>query len=486
MANKGEFELNAPKKKKAKTSKRSALLSLLLVLFLTTISLFVSFYSAGEGDLVKGVLTISDALANADPFWLVFIAGLMVLSYFIEALIIYVFCRLYTRKYYYHQGLANSMIGAFYNNVTPGASGGQVMQVYTMKKQGIQVSNAASIMVMWFILYQIALITFDVFAIIFEWNDIMSIKSFRVGDFELFGWDGTITMMPLIVIGFIVNLAVIGGLLLMSYSHKFHNLIMNHGIGFLAKIKIIRNPNKTRENLRIQVENFKIELKRLQTNVPVTILIVTLFFLILIIRFSVPYFSGLALNAYGVNEGFRIDRLTDACFRSAFHQMVSGLIPIPGGAGISELVYSSMFSGFFIETYAVTETGLSIVRGISANVMATQILWRTATFYFVLLVSGIVAAFYHTRNKEQAPIPSRQTFVDLQLQTFDERKISSETLYETKQLSRREISKRLDETSLANWGLVTGDDYLGPLDPLPAGEKKTERRRKAEVPFVED
>jgi len=348
MANSEQLKIESPRKEKKPSTKKSAILSLVLVTILTLVSLLISFYSAGEGDLVKGMNTISSALRSGDPMWLAVISCLMVVSYMLEAVIILVFCRLYTRKYYFHQGMANVMIGAFYNNVTPGASGGQVMQVYTMKKQGIEVSNAASIMVMWFILYQTALIFFDIFALIFEWEVIAQIKTFRIENFELFGWDGTLTMTPLIIVGFAVNVGVIALLFLMSYSHRFHNFIMHYGIGFFAKIKIIKNPDKTRENLRIQVENFRIELKRLQVNIPVTILIIVLFLLILFIRFSIPYFSGLALNAYGANEGFRWDRLFDACFRSAFHQMVSGLVPIPGGAGISELIYNSMFNGFFI------------------------------------------------------------------------------------------------------------------------------------------
>ena len=64
----------------------------------------------------------------------------------------------------------------------------------------------------------------------------------------------------------------------MSYSHRIHNFIMHYGVGFLAKIKILKHPDQTRESLRIQVENFKIELRRLLSNIPITITILVLFF----------------------------------------------------------------------------------------------------------------------------------------------------------------------------------------------------------------
>ena len=276
----------APSKKK--NSKKSYLISFLLVIVLTIGTLFLSLYSAGEGNFALGFQVIWSALSNSDPLWLLAIFGIMLASYFIEALVLVVFCRLYTRHYYFHQGLANAMIGAFYNNVTPSASGGQVMQVYTLKKQGIEISNAASIMVMWFIIYQMALISFDVIAILFEWQTIASIRSFQIPNFSLFGWDGTITLTPLIIIGFGLNIGVILMLLLMSYSHHFHNFIMHYVVGFLGKIHILKNPDKTRENLRVQVENFKIELRRLQSNVPVTIFIYLCLLLVIILRFSIP------------------------------------------------------------------------------------------------------------------------------------------------------------------------------------------------------
>jgi hypothetical protein len=122
-------------------------------------------------------------------------------------------------------------------------------------------------------------------AIFFEWGTISSIKSFNIPGFHIGNWNGEVTMLPLIIIGFGVNLSVIAMLFLMSYSHRFHNIIMHYGIGLLAKLRIIKNPDKARENLRVQVENFKIELKRLQANVPVTILIFFLFFFILLDSF---------------------------------------------------------------------------------------------------------------------------------------------------------------------------------------------------------
>lgn len=466
------IQVAKPKKKK---SNKKYILYFVLVIGLTAFSLLFSFYSAGDGKIGRGFLTIVDAIIGADQRFLFLIAGLLVILYILHGLVILVFGRLYTRHYHLNQGVANALIGTFYNNVTPGATGGQVMQVYTMKKQGIEISNAASIMVMWFILYQVSLIGYDAMALGFEWKTIMSIKSITIPGFSVGGWNGELTMLPLIIAGFVVNISVILLLFTMSYSRGIHNFVMNYGIGIGARLKLIKNADRTRENLRVQVENFKIELRRLQSNVPVSILIIILFFIILTITFSIPYFSGLALNSFGYDYAFNLRDMFDFCFRSAFQQMVSGLVPLPGNAGVSELVFTAMFNDLYVETVAFTNTGLTIIRTSSANIMAAQIIWRFSTYHIVLLISGLVSALYHSNVEDNFKYANRQTFVDLQLSTYDERRVSSDTMYETKQLSRKEVREFIMSSSapkFGTWSIDTGDDFIG---PLPQKKKKPSR-----------
>ena len=332
------------------------------------------------------------------------------------------------------------------------------MQVYTLKKQGIEVSNAASIMVMWFILYQSNLIVFDILAILVEWNKILSISSFTFtfGSFS-------ITLLPLIVIGFALNLGTLALLFLMSYSHRFHNFIMHYMVNFLAKLHIIKNPDKSRENLRVQVENFKIELRRLQSNVPVTILLSIMFLANFFLRFAIPYFTGLSLHSVG---DFSFMKMMDTCFLSAFHQMVTGVFPIPGGAGVSELFFATIFKDII---GATTDASGAIIRSAEVNMASAQILWRTATFHIVVIISGFVSALYRGRPQENYSYANRQTFVNLQLETYETRKVSADTLYETSQLSKKSIVNKLGS--------------LDPNEDLPTKttRKKNKKKKKDET-----
>jgi hypothetical protein len=170
------------------------------------------------------------------------------------------------------------------------------------------------------------------------------------------------------------------------------------------------------------------------------------------------------------DNGFSPVSLMHVCFLTSFHQMCTGLIPLPGSAGVSELFYTYLFSSMFL--------GEGVLN-------SSQILWRTATFHVILLVSGFVAAFYRSRPKETIHYANRKTFVDLQLETFDERKRSADTLYETRQLSRKDIQRRLTEFPRFRGRDGDDDDVIEPMhvdrvksERKPPKEKKPKASKK--------
>ena len=375
--------------------------------------------------------------------WILVIIAIMIAISCLKGLTYFCFARLYTRKYKYHQGLVIDQIGIFYNAITPGATGGQFLQAYTFKKQGIPISSAVSIMAMYSIVFQSVLILYGVASFIFKYDFINSIGSVP---FNIGGWKFSLDIWPLTILGFLLNLSVILIVLLMGYWRGFHHFVMGPCINLLHKLRIVKNPDKQRENLRIQVENFKIELRRLLTNIPFLILVVVLVFAAMTIKFSVPYFIGLALG----NQS-QVATFWDSVFLCNYHQMVTGLIPIPGAAGVSEYFFSKLFyngnsvvNGFF---YAPS-TGSLTAEVASYNMcMTALLLWRSLTFTIPLTIAGIVTAFYRPRTAEMplrdGELPGRHTFVNLQKETYVERKNEVEILEHTQELTREAIKKKI-------------------------------------------
>ena len=142
-------------------SKKSALkyfLNISLVLIATGLAIFFAIKDDAN--------EIWKTLKGADYRYLLIIVGMMLGCILIRSFILFIFAHLFTRKYHFHQAIAVDQIGQFYNAITPGASGGQIMQAYTYKKQGVQVSSAVSILAMYSSVYQIMLIIFGTLSFI--------------------------------------------------------------------------------------------------------------------------------------------------------------------------------------------------------------------------------------------------------------------------------------------------------------------------------
>ena len=320
-------ESKHPKKKGQSTWKY--VVNVILVLIITGVSIFLAVRTNFK--------LILHYIVTADWRFLLLIVGLMSFYVLLKAFMWFCFARLFTRDYKYHQGIAVEFIGTFYAAVTPGGQGGEVMQAYTYKKQGIPISSAVSALAMNSIVHQILLILFGAVSFIVKYDFISTLPYANLGTY------GDITvrlpMWVLTILGFGLNVGYIAMILAMAYWKRFHNFIMGPIIGFFAKIKIIKDPDKSRENWRTQIENFKIENRRLFSNIPFTILISVCFVIAMSIKFSIPYFVGLAMGNQSTCASF-----WDAIFLSNYHQMATGLIPIPGSAGVSEFVFNSLFS----------------------------------------------------------------------------------------------------------------------------------------------
>lgn len=419
---------NQPKKKKTKWK---YIVNISLVLVFTILAVVLAVYD--------NFSEIVNNLKRANWIYIGLIVGIVFVCILIKSLILFCFARLYTRKYKFHQALACDQVGTFYNAVTPGSSGGQFMQAYAFKKQGVPISSAVSIMAMYSIIYQGVLILYGLLSFAIKYDFIISINNltFNIFDFEL-----SIPIWLLTIVGFLLNLSVILLVFLMAYWKGFHNFIMGPCISFLHKLKLIKDSEKSRESLRVQVENFKIEFRRLMTNIPFTILVSVLFLAYMTFKFSIPYFAGIALGNQSAYANF-----WDAVFLSNYHQMVTGLIPIPGSAGVSEYFFSELFvnqrdlSKGFYYIAGITSSSDSTVLCRSA-----LLIWRTATFTLPLIAAGIVTAFYRGTPKEEVGrkgFPNHQTFVELQSETYAIRKSEFDTLLETKQLSRQAIQEKL-------------------------------------------
>jgi len=411
--------IEVPKPPTPKKKKKTVNRYLINILVVLVIAGFVLYFSLkDEFDLVIA------SIQAANPYWLIVVFAFAIAIVLIDAVVLFILARLYTTHYSIPKGIANSIIGTFYNDVTPSSSGGQFVQAYVFKKQGIDLASAASIMVMHFLLYQIILVIYGIAALVIKLPLLLSLNP--AADINIFGFiKFKLTLIPLSLIGFIFNFSVIATILLLSYWKWLHNVAINAGVRIGTKLKLIKHPDTTKQNWQSQIENFRIELRRLQSNIPVTILILVLFIIQMTMFYSLPYIIGLALRVSMTQSYF------DTVFMASYLQMMTNLSPTLGEAGFSEYFFTQVFYKIY---------------GSGALTTAAQLIWRTATFYLGLIVGGIVTAFYRAAPKEKNFKTDRKTFLELQRSTYEMRKKTSDTMFQTSQLSRKDIEKEIKKT----------------------------------------
>ena len=409
---------------------------IVLVIVITVAALLLSMWGKfGE---------VYELLAGANFTWLLVTLLIMFGVVLMRAFILFVFARLYSHDYKYHQALAVESIGNFYSAVTPGATGGQVMEAYTFQKQGLPVSNAVSMLAMYSIIFQVVLTLYGIISFIVKYEFLNNIGYIyiSIGAAEI-----KISIWVLTIIGFLLNVSVTGLIFMMAYWRGFHNFIMGPIITLLYKIRLVRNKDDTRENLKIQIENFKIELRRLLTNIPFTILVTVLFSFYIFLKSSLPYFCGQVLHNQSTYAN-----LWDSVFLSNYHQMVTGLIPLPGSAGISEYFFIELFvnkkkpaEGFYYISGATEEEAISNSAALGS---AALLIWRTISFSLPLLIAGFVTAFYRASGKhsmrfdDKEVYENRKTMLEMRKETMLERQTQLEEMVHTQSLTREAIFKK--------------------------------------------
>lgn len=306
---------------------------------------------------------IMAVLGGIDVFWLIVIILLAIVPYLFDGLILTIFARIYKKTYRLKQGIVNALSGGFFNGITPFASGGQFAQVYIFKKQGVETTSGIGILLMNFIVYQIAMVFYTLLILIFKFNKFYT-------EFSSF--------VSLALIGFAINAVVIFGLLFGAISHRFQRFLTGTVLLIGHKLHIVKNYEVSKVNLDQKILDFRRELGIMSKHKGTIAVIFVLFLIRLTILYSIPFFTMLSLG-----RSLPFSEYFDYVGISAFIYMITSFIPIPGASGGSEATYVLLYSY------------------VMGNVMASSsmLIWRFATYYLVMLSGGLTFSLNREINR---------------------------------------------------------------------------------------
>lgn len=343
--------------------KRSLLLNLGFVTTLVIITLVVLFVNQ------KDELKFSDIVnyfKTGNPEWIVAAFACMLLFIIFEGISLFIIGRFFGYKPKVISSIAYSSADTFYSAITPTAAGGQPASVFYMARDGMGAGKASFAMLLNIIGYTAAIFAIGIIA--------LSINP------ALFGSIDAVFAKVLVIAGALIQLALLGLYISCMFFGKAIIKLGNGLVNCLHKIKIVKNDEKWKNKIADEVAKFS-ECRRILKEKP-AVIFTTLLFNILqrMSQTLIPCFVCLAIDP---NAPF-----WDIFVLQAFVLFGYNSIPIPGGVGAYEYL--------FIHIYAQMYPDKSFI-------MFALMISRLFSYYFSMLVSGVVTLTYHMVKVKKYP-----------------------------------------------------------------------------------
>lgn len=307
---------------------------------------------------------ILKALQAMNPVFIVICLIFMVGYWLSESATVHTILKTLHPDAKFRNTFTNTIIGQYFNCITPAASGGQPMQAYYFVKMSVPLSAGLTALLSRFIVYQFVLTIYSIFTLCVGFNQFGNDLSEK-------------GLMPFVFIGFGVNTLVIIFLLGIALWKSGTLKVINALITLLAKMKILKNPMKQRVYFSREVNKFHENFNFLKKNVTVIVKACFFTFIQLTLYLSISYVLYRGFGLEGVS-------LLQILSYQAFVLMISSFIPLPGAMGAAELGYSGFFKDIFNEY-----TGVSTM------------LWRILTFYLPIIVGMVFLLTLKKKGIEQ-------------------------------------------------------------------------------------
>ncbi len=338
-----------------KSKLRNYVLNILLVISLSLFVLWLSFK-----DNYHEIVAM---LCNINIWYLLLCVVIVLLIQVFIGLALTLLTSLSNPHYRLKDGVLNALVASFFHGVTPSSSGGQFAQVYVFKKQKVDICDAASVLWMDFIIYQATMVFV-----------VLCLLIIRFAYFERYFSN----LLILVLLGFLVNSAIIVGLWALGRFPKVYTFITTKGIDIACKLKLIKNKAKVVASIDAQLTRFDAETKKLSQHRKLILEVIGCNVIRLLLYYSIPFFCFLALDIH-----VSLSVLIDIIAMTSYISMINAFIPIPGASGGTEAMFVLMFSKVF---------GM-------VNASSTMLLWRIMSYYLVMLIGGL--AFIYVKIKDE-------------------------------------------------------------------------------------
>lgn len=294
-----------------------------------------------------------NALISLSPQWVILCLICWAVYMLLDALCASYFLKKHGHPIPYGYSLLVALVGMYYCNITPGASGGQPMQIYYLKKQGVPVGIGSSCMTIKFFCYQFILM---VIGTVF-WLFYPDFVARQVG-----------SHMWILIVGYICNLGSITLVMAMALCKPAVRFVIRWCIRIGARLHICKDPEASARKWEETLITFNDSVK-MATRRPKELLVQMAIAGVQIL--SLMLVVVCLYHAFGPS-GHTLGQLITL---GLMLYISAAYTPLPGASGAQEGVFALYFHSIFPE----------------AKLLVALLVWRFFTYYISLIVGGVLS-----------------------------------------------------------------------------------------------
>ena len=346
-------------KKKPKNKKNI----LSLVFFLVNVLVIVTTLAI-QLNSEDGITSFTQVFNSGMKIQFIFIAILCFLgANMISSLKLDIYHKKFQKKYRPILCFKTHMISKYYTKLTPFGIGGQPFQVYYFSKYGVKASNSLTMVSCSYVSNKLM---YGLLALVmmctFKFNDLLMSQGSLVH-----------IVIVLAFISFSVLAIFLTFVILMCVNKKLGHKIVSWIIKLLTKLKIVKNPSAVYLKIMRPTLIFQRKMQKFFVSKKRTLLFLVLSLLEYVVEYSVLFFVYSAFNGFDISVYWQLLSI------SVIIELACHSIPLPGGSGLAELSFSTIFATLF-------DSGV---------LFWALIIWRLITYYTYLFGGiGIITYDY--------------------------------------------------------------------------------------------
>lgn len=289
------------------------------------------------------------------------IAGIacMLLALAIETFKYIVMMRNLNEKVSPKAAFQTAALGKYYDNITPSGIGGQPFQIYNMHSMGYSNGVSAAMPLTSFLTMQTGFVILAILVMVFKSDVIENLVGIKI----------------IAIVGVICYMIVPAAIVLFTISQKTATKLITGVINLCAKIRLIKNPEKTISSILKSVGEYHDSIVMMSRKKWLLVKLLVMSFIYQLAISSIPFFVLLAYNGSA--------SYIDTVAMTVYIYCAITVIPTPGNAGAAEGSFYLIFS-------QLDPTGL----------FWSMLVWRVICYYgFIVIGIGIYAFNVWSKRK---------------------------------------------------------------------------------------